>query len=242
MNSSGVDSSSFNLKTMFSFSDIAEKTKTHLTKVYGTIMLSCLFSAIGAFLNHSFMINGFLLHIASIILSIFLVCQIQNRNKSESERVAYLVALAFQLGFLIGPVINMLLEFEPELLIQAVFLTATAFSSFSLISLCSKRRSFLFLGGLIMTLIQGMAMYRLFSWLFGYNSLNMGFLMIGLFTCCLFIIYDTQMIIERAERGDKDVPSHALLLFIDLFNMFIKILQILMKLKEGESEDGKKKK
>jgi len=48
------------------------------------------------------------------------------------------------------------------------------------------------------------------------------------------------MIIEQAERGNKDVPTHTMMLFIDLFDLFIKILQILIKLSE-DKEDKKKR-
>lgn len=48
------------------------------------------------------------------------------------------------------------------------------------------------------------------------------------------------MIIEKAEHGDKDVPIHAMMLFMDLFELFIKILQILLEL--SKNEDKKKKK
>jgi len=44
-----------------------------------------------------------------------------------------------------------------------------------------------------------------------------------------------------AERGDKDIPSHTMMLFIDLFDLFIKILQILMKLKEGDENNKKRR-
>lgn len=84
---------------------------------------------------------------------IFMVCQINNVYKSEKERLAYLAGLAFSFGFLVGPVINMIADVEPEILIQAILYTGTAFVSFSLISLMSKRRSWLFLGSIIVTLI-----------------------------------------------------------------------------------------
>jgi FtsH-binding integral membrane protein len=64
------------------------------------------------------------------------------------------------------------------------------------------------------------------------------YLLCGLLIACLYIIYDTQLIIERAERGEKDVPTHAMMLFIDLFTLFIRILTILMEL----NENNKKKK
>jgi len=66
--------------------------------------------------------------------------------------------------------------------------------------------------------------------------------MIGLLTACLYVIYDTQMIIERAERGDKDEISHALTLFMDVFDLFIKILRILMELQKKQEADNRKKK
>jgi FtsH-binding integral membrane protein len=92
-------------------------------------------------------------------------------------------------------------------------------------SLFSKRRSFLFLGGIISTMIQTMIMYRLIGWLTGYGGgIGLGYMMISLFLACIYIIYDTQMIVERAENGDKDVPTHTMMLFIDLFELFIRII------------------
>jgi Bax inhibitor 1 len=79
----------------------------------------------------------------------------------------------------------------------------------------------------------------LFGWLFGLQFYNLTYLMFGLLTACLYIIYDTQMIIERAERGDKDVISHTATLFVDLFDLFIRILKILIELQKDN--DNKKK-
>lgn len=69
----------------------------------------------------------------------------------------------------------------------------------------------------------------------------MPYLMLGLLIACFYIIYDTQIIIERAERGDKDVPTHTLLLFVDLFDLFIKILKILIELNKDKDEDNRRR-
>ena len=66
--------------------------------------------------------------------------------------------------------------------------------------------------------------------------------MITLFVACMYIIYDTQLIIERAETmNDKDVPRDTLMLFVDLLDLFIKIVQVLAELqkkkKRNEDED-----
>ena len=43
--------------------------------------------------------------------------------------------------------------------------------------------------------------------------------------------------IEKAERGDRDVVKHSLELFIDLFDMIIRIVEILMKLQEDDNSE-----
>ena len=145
--------------------------------------------------------------------------------------------LSFQMGFTVGPVVHILAEFEPEILIQALLYTGCAFTSFTLVSLLSKRRSFLFLGGIIATTLQALFLWVLMSWFMGsstYDSLPI--MMISLCLSCMFIIYDTQLIVERAENGDKDVPAHTMVLFLDLFDLFIKILKILIKLKSEKKK------
>jgi len=55
----------------------------------------------------------------------------------------------------------------------------------------------LFLGGVISTMMQGMFMYAMMGWLFGGSSaFGMGYMMCGLFMACLWIIFDTQVIVE----------------------------------------------
>lgn len=46
---------------------------------------------------------------------------------------------------------------------------------------------------------------------------------------CGFIVWDTQMIIEKRRRGDKDFIAHSLDLFIDFMQIFRKILILLMQ-------------
>lgn len=92
-----------------------------------------------------------------------------------------------------------------------------------------------------MTLVQCMLAYRFFSWLFGFSAFNLPYLLVGLFIASLYVIFDTQVIIERAEAGDKDVPTHTMKLFIDLFELFMKILQILIKLNNNKAEKENKR-
>jgi len=53
------------------------------------------------------------------------------------------------------------------ILVNAVVYTAIMFGSFTAISLFSKRRSYLFLGGVIASLSSAMFWYSITSWLVG---------------------------------------------------------------------------
>ena len=61
-----------------------------------------------------------------------------------------------------------------------------------------------------------MMMYRMVGWLMG-TGFGLGYVMISLFITCLWIIFDTQVIVEQAERGYRNVADHTLTLFMDLF-------------------------
>ncbi len=55
------------------------------------------------------------------------------------------------------------------------------------------------------------------------------------------VMYDTQMIVEHASAGLMDIPGHSMELFMDLYSLFIRLAQILLK-KEMDRENEKRKK
>lgn len=50
---------------------------------------------------------------------------------------------------------------------------------------------------------------------------------VGLILMCAFVLYDTQLIMEKRRNGDKDFVAHSVDLFIDLFGIFRRLLIIL---------------
>jgi len=54
-----------------------------------------------------------------------------------------------------------------------------------------------------------------------------------------YVMADSQLIIERADRGDEDYVSHAWLLFTDLSGIFTRMLIVLLK--QSEEEERKKR-
>ena len=198
--------------------------------------------ALTAYLNANLVINGFIAMMLVMAANVYLCYKVTNIYDNDRSRIGYLWALSGMFGLLLGPVLHQINLINPMILIQAVSYTAIVFGSFTAVALFSKRRSYLFLGGIISSMVSAMFWYRMINWMFGtqayYEGPGMFYLMCGLFVACMYIIYDTQIIIEKAERGDKDVPTHTMILFLDLIDLFMKILQILIKL----SEDKDKKK
>merc|ERR1712224_46782 len=134
---------------MFKFKDVSEKTQTHLKNVYGNLFVCTGICALGMYLNAYTVLQGFIWTVAIMIGMGFATYKIQFANAPESERIGYLWALAFSMGFLVGPAMHEIAEVAPEILIQAVSYTAIMFGSFSAMAMFSKRRSYLFLGGII---------------------------------------------------------------------------------------------
>lgn len=69
------------------------------------------------------------------------------------------------------------------------------------------------------------------------NSLFSIELYLGLFVFSGFVVYDTQIMIMKAERGSRDYLLHSLELYVDLVGIFVRIIRILQK-----KEDDKRRK
>ena len=133
--------------------------------------------------------------IAYMVAFAYCAFQVRNPRNSENVQILYMLGIAFAMGFMAGPGINAFAQVKPELLLQAVLYATGAFGSFSAVSLFSQRRSFLFLGGIIASMMSAMLFYSLIGWLMG-SAFGLGYLMCGLFITCLWIIFDTQVIVE----------------------------------------------
>ena len=88
-------SSSFNLKALLSFKDISPKTQAHLTQVYTTIMACVLVCATGMYVNSSFLLQGFLWNLLSIISMVYLMYKISSPYLEKETKLMYLAGLAF---------------------------------------------------------------------------------------------------------------------------------------------------
>ncbi|NXO14731.1 BI1 inhibitor, partial [Oriolus oriolus] len=202
---------SINFDALFKFSHISASTQEHLKRVYGSFAICMFVAAAGAYINvvtHLFQF-GLLTGLGALGLMVWLTATPHSRE-TEQKRLGMLVGFAFLTG-------------SPT----AFLGTATIFACFSLSALYARRRSYLYLGGFLLSGLSLMLLSSLVNafvrstWLFTAN------LYVALMIMCGFVLFDTQLIIEKAESGDKDYIWHCVDLFLDFVNIFRELLMIL---------------
>jgi len=229
-----------NLKDLLNFSELTPNIKSHLNQVYGTLSIACLSATAGCIIVPASMVQGFAFLIFGIIATIGLVITMHAKrgNKDHGTKFLCLLAIAFIDGASLKPLISIAEEIDPMIILNALIYTATIFISFSVASLITKRRSMLFLGGFLSSILLAVFFGGLLQMVFGfYIFSNLGYNVLMLVVFSFYVIYDTQVIVEKAARGDYDYTLHALELFIDLIRIFVHILRILIEL----NSDKKKK-
>eukprot|EP00026_Physarum_polycephalum_P012429 Phypoly_transcript_12737.p1 GENE.Phypoly_transcript_12737~~Phypoly_transcript_12737.p1 ORF type:complete len:235 (+),score=25.45 Phypoly_transcript_12737:51-755(+) len=206
--------------------------RQHLTKVYTTLAASLLFAAVGSIVEiatHAF--AGFF----SLIALIGLVIWFAITNPAQvQKRLGLLFAIAFTQGVFMAPLIQNTLNIDPTIVSTAFLGTTCVFASFSGFALFAERRSFLYIGGLLSS---GLSMLFVLSLanIFARSMVVFNIqLYLGLLVFCGFVVFDTQLIVERAIQGDKDFVSHSLELFVDFTKIFVRLLIILSKDKKSK--------
>ncbi|ELU02984.1 hypothetical protein CAPTEDRAFT_158085 [Capitella teleta] len=233
-----MSSPSFNvrLQTLLSFNHLEKSVHDHLKKVYSALTICTILAAVGAYV-HLFNIfqAGILSTIGSIGLMVLLMTS-SHSKETEQKRLAYLAGFALCSGMGLGPLLDNVIHINPSILPTALMLTSAIFVCFSLSALLSNDRKWIYLGGslssgLSILLIMSLAnMFMRSSFLLDIN------LYLGLFVMCGFILYDTQLIVEKRRMGSDDYIWHSVELFVDMVNVFRYILIILAR-----KDDDKKK-
>jgi FtsH-binding integral membrane protein len=214
--------------------------RSHLKNVYGSLSLCVLAAAAGAYVHVATDIlqGNFLVAIGSII-TLLVLMSIPHSAQNEPKRFGLLMLFATCTGLSTGPLIEMALHMDPSIVVTAFTVTSAIFACFTLAALYAPDRKFLYLGGMLMSAMSTLFWMSLANVFFGSRMLFQVNLYVGLGFMCVFILYDTQLIMEKRKRGDDDYIWHAVDLFIDFVNVFRKILIVLMQ--KEQSKDKKRR-
>lgn len=98
--------------------------------------------------------------IGSIGLALYLTFA-PDDPKTFYTRLAMLLGFGLLSGLSIGPLVDVVIAVEPQIVVTALIGTALVFVSLSCSALLANRGSFLFLGGIFMSLLSTMAVFGL---------------------------------------------------------------------------------
>eukprot|EP01112_Ceratiomyxa_fruticulosa_P011987 TRINITY_DN3301_c0_g2_i1.p1 TRINITY_DN3301_c0_g2~~TRINITY_DN3301_c0_g2_i1.p1 ORF type:complete len:239 (+),score=42.48 TRINITY_DN3301_c0_g2_i1:170-886(+) len=208
-------------------SSLNSYVRQHLVRVYSLLTITILTSAVGSLV---YLTTGYLGGMLATLSALGLMVAILFTPKHEvMKRVALLLAFGFFQGTSLGPLLARVIQIDPSIVTSAFLGTAVIFGCFSGASLLAERRSYLYIGGLLSSGLSILCLLSLANIFAGSMVILNVQLYLGLIVFCGFIIFDTQLIIERAYNKDDDYVGHALQLFIDFVAVFVRLLIILSK-------------
>lgn len=130
-------------------------------------------------------------------------------------------------------------QYDLAIVSQAFFLTAFIVTGLTVYTLQSTQ-DFQWLGGLLYSALMVSCIGGLFHIFFRNSVMETGLSVLGAFIFAGYIIYDTQIIMKHL--CPEEYVIGVLNLYMDIINLFVKILRILNSLKQGENQREKKEK
>lgn len=230
----------FSMDSIFRMTDVQPDVQQHLVKVYSTLCVALFAATFGAYIHIQTHIGGMLTGIAT--MGMMMILQ-QTPQQEQQKRLGLLAAFGFFKGASIGPIIDHALHVDPAIIVSAFLGTAAIFACFTAAALIAKRRSYMYLGGVLASMMSFMVLTSLINIFFGSSRMNELHLYLGLFIFIGYVLFDTQMIVEKASNGDRDYIWHAIELFIDFVEIFYRLIIIIMKNQQNsrESKDDKRR-
>lgn len=218
------------------FGKLEKPVKAHLQNVYAAMGVALLASAVGGYLHMftDFMFHGFL----SIIVQIgILIALVAMTPTSENRSTRFMLMMAFSLltGLNMGPLLDRAVEVDPSILPTAFLATSLIFICFTLSSLLAEDRKWLALGGVLFSAMTWLTLLLIANIFIGSQFFFEIYPYIALVLMCGFVLYDTQLIVEKYRSGDDDYVMHCLLLFMDFIDIF-RMLVIILINKEGKKD------
>lgn len=216
--------------------------RQHLTNVYACLALSTVVAGVGAYVDLVTQLasTGFIAAIAGVGL-LLAVTSTQDNGKNRYLRLGLLLGFSFCSGLGLGTLIDYAITINPSIIVTALISTAAIFVCFSVASLTAERGRWLYLGGTLLTFLTVLIGLSFANIFFGSHLLFQTYLYLGLALMCGFVLYDTQLIIEKRRQGDKDFISHSIDLFVDLLGIFRRIVIILIQKEQHQQQQSKKK-
>ncbi|XP_018479222.1 bax inhibitor 1-like [Raphanus sativus] len=193
-----------------------------LKRVYVTLLCALLAFAFGSYLHMLWNVGGIVTSLG-FFGGVHLL-RFTTPNEQSSKRLSLLFLSALLKGASIGPMIELAIEVDASFVVTACVATAVPFACFATASMLTRRREYLYLGGVLSSLVS------ILWWLQFSSSITHGSASVFIFNLELYfalfifvgcIVVDTHMIIEKSHGGDMDYVGHSLTFFTKLIEVLV---------------------
>ncbi|CAG5115849.1 unnamed protein product [Candidula unifasciata] len=220
---------------LFNFDHLEPNVQSHLKNVYGTLSVGMLSAALGAYVHFwTGLGQWYLMTTLAAIGLLFWLISVKHERKNLGQRMGIYTGFTLLSGVSLGPLLQLVILIDPSIIVTALAGTALIFISFTMSALLTRSRTFLYMGGFLMSSLMYLMIFSLISRLtgsrLGFDIVN--FASLGIFSA--FVLYDTQLIVEKKRRGDDDFIWHAVSLFIDAIDIFRSLMIILANKEAGK--------
>ena len=214
-----------------------------IRKVYGIITLQLIITFLCCILTFfksvsEFMKNNTNLIFLCLIIQIALIiimgcsglCSSKNLFKIFPYNYIFLILFTLSMGYIVATLCAVV---DKTIVLSAIAMTLGITAALTLYAIKTENK-FNLMHAFLFTFITMISELLLFFFFFNYQFYVTFELFVGLIIYCAYLIFDTQMIIDKFGNGYEidDYIIAALNVYLDIIQIFIRILIILSKFKE----------
>lgn len=198
-----------------------------------TMIPTVIGAVIGMSMNFSFMAQSPILGAVIMLAVMFGLFWGISKNRDSGVGVALLLALTFFMGLMLGPILQVALHLKNGAQLVGLAAGGTGVIFLALASYATvSRKDFSFLGnflfvGLILLIIASLA-----NMFFQVPAAALAISSIAVLIFSGFILFDVSRIVQG---GETNYIMATLALYLDIYNLFVNLLQLLMAL-SGERD------
>lgn len=202
-----------------------------IKNTYTLLSLTLLFSAMTAVLSMSMAVPGWT-YMASMIGAMLLMWFVLPYTDRSAAGVGVVFAITGLMGFALGPILNAYLHLPrgAEIVATAMGGTGAIFLSLSAYAL-TTRRDFSFIGGFLFTGMVVVMIAMLANLFLAMPIMSLTISSVVILLMSGFILYDTSQIIHG---GETNYIRATIQLYLDIYNLFIHLLNLLGILSRDE--------
>ncbi|EKX73453.1 conserved hypothetical protein [Theileria equi strain WA] len=226
-------------ESLLDFSPLTQPQKDHMAKVYSTLAYCSLVTFLSISLPGPLRQIPFFIGLIVFVGSIAYIISTPE-EKASPKRIAAITLVGVGQSALIRDFVLSRFNIAPEVITTALMSSIGMFVAFTLSALSMSSRSWFFLGGILGSTMSYMFMVSLMNMFFRSYFVNNVLCLLSLLVHAGFVMYDTQLILKKFEAGGKNYMAHAILLYVDLVDLFIRVCDVLYKKEESKKEKQKK--